>query len=370
MQIVVIIIGTISNIKPCMNNMKTVISIVGARPQFIKLSPLSKRFIDNFNEIILHTGQHYNDNMSNKIFNDLKIKKPDYNLNIGSASHGEQTGKMIIEIEKIIIKTKPDVVIVFGDTNSTLAGALVASKLNIPSIHIEAGLRSFNMQMPEEINRITADHICSYLFAPTQTAINNLENENLGVRSYLTGDIMVDTLWGNLENALTSSESMKKYNLTKNNYFLLTLHRPYNVDNPKKLINILERLSSLPQKIVFPVHPRTRNTLKDNKINLSGILFIEPQGYLDFLNLQYNAEKILTDSGGVQKEAYILHKPCITLRSETEWVETITEGWNKLLNVEDFSLNEITDFNPTHKPINLFGENPTDKMLEIIKRIL
>lgn len=344
-----------------------IVSIVGARPQFIKLAPLSKEIRKYHQEIIVHTGQHFDDTMSKTFFDDLKIPQPDYNLEISGGNHGEQTGNMLQKIENVLINDKPDLVIVFGDTNSTLAGSLAAVKLGIKTIHIEAGLRSFNRAMPEEINRIISDHTSDYLFAPTAFAIENLEREGLGEKSYLTGDIMVSSL--------DYARSIVLFNNKSNvfdNYYLLTLHRPYNVDDPKKLSRILELLNSLNNTIVFPVHPRTRQIISKNNVPVdSNIKLINPLGYIDFIALQLNAEKIITDSGGIQKEAYILQKPCVTLRSETEWIETVKSGWNMLLNVETDNeiVEKIVTFVPPIEHPDLFGNNVSVKMVKIINDI-
>lgn len=344
-----------------------IISVVGARPQFIKLGPFSKELRKHANEKIIHTGQHYDEKMSDLLFRDLDIPKPDYNLNIGSGLHGEQTGKMMGLIEEALIKEKPNYVVVFGDTNSTLAGALAAAKLNIPTVHIEAGLRSFNREMPEEINRIVADHTSNYLFAPTSTAIINLQKEGLTKKSFLTGDIMVDSLKNNLAKAIELSDVESEIGITYP-FFLLTLHRPYNVDNPKNLSLILSKLGNIPSKIVFPVHPRTRNILESNNIRVAqNIILTEPCGYLDFIKLQWLSKKVITDSGGIQKEAYLLERPCITLRPETEWIETVENGWNILLDykLSDFE-NRVMQFNPQGKPPSVFGEDVAQKMVELI----
>jgi UDP-GlcNAc3NAcA epimerase len=347
-----------------------IFSIVGARPQFIKLAPLSARLGESHQEFIVHTGQHYDYAMSEQIFNDLGMRKPDIHLEIGSGSQASQTGKMMISLEQAMLQQKPDLIIVFGDTNSTLAGALAAAKLNIPIVHIEAGLRSYNKNMPEEINRIATDHISKYLFAPTPTAMNILSSEGLKQSSYLTGDIMVDTIKTNLEIALKKSTIICNLKLEGKEYNLLTLHRNYNVDDPAVLEHLLNGLGQLEEKVIFPVHPRTRKMLPGGDRLPVNIEIVEPQGYLDFIVLENYAKRILTDSGGIQKEAYILRKPCITLRTETEWVETVEERWNLLINPANNGIaSKINNFNPPEKQNEVFGNNVTEKMIDIINSI-
>jgi UDP-GlcNAc3NAcA epimerase len=347
-----------------------IFSIVGARPQFIKLAPLSAKLKGLHDEVIVHTGQHYDYAMSEKIFEDLGIRKPDIHLEIGSGSHASQTGDMMIKLEAAMIERKPDAVIVFGDTNSTLAGAMAASKLNIPIIHIEAGLRSYNRAMPEEINRIVADHISAYLFVPTQTAADILKREGLEKNTFLTGDIMVDTMESNLKIALKKSTVVADLKLDNIEYSLLTLHRNYNVDDAGILESLLNQLGELGEKIIFPVHPRTRKMLPSSYIIPSTIQLVDPQGYLDFITLENSAKRIITDSGGIQKEAYILKKPCITLRTETEWVETVEEKWNLLVQPSDKEIaSKISTFKVPETQKEIFGSNVTDKMVDIINSI-
>ena len=342
-------------------------TIVGARPQFIKLAPFSEIIRNSCREVIIHSGQHFDDFMSNQFFKELNIPKPDYNLSIKSSLQGEQTAQMMIGIESILISEKPDVVVVFGDTNTTIAGALVASKLQIPVVHIEAGLRSFNRSMPEELNRIVTDHLSDLLLAPTRTAMKNLDNEGLKEISFLLGDIMVDSIHRFLLMARRSSDIISKLQLQRDNYYLLTLHRPYNVDNPDKLHYILSKLNELKKKIIFPIHPRTINTLKAlEKNQFKNISFIQPVGYLDMLILQEGSSKIITDSGGIQKEAYILKVPCVTLRPETEWIETVNDGWNLLFDTEVRDYSSIIDFLPAAEQKFSFGENVANKMVELI----
>jgi len=347
-----------------------IISIVGARPQFIKLVSLSREIRKSCQEIIIHTGQHFDNNMSKVFFDELNIPIPDINLGISGGDHGRQTGEMIIGLEKEIKRINPTHIIIYGDTNSTLAGSIVGSKLKIPIIHIEAGLRSYNRAMPEEINRIIADHASDYLFAPTGNALNNLYEEGLEKKSYLTGDLMVDTLLNNIRKA-KKSDIINRLKLDEGQYYLLTLHRPYNVDDPSKLNLLLNKLIELDAPIIFPAHPRTHRVIKDNNINTNNnVKLIKPVGYFDFLRLEEGSRKILTDSGGIQKEAYILKKPCITIRTETEWVETIEDGWNILASPNDENFSEkIISFHPQNKQRDVFGKNVAKRMLEIINSI-
>ena len=348
-----------------------IFSIVGARPQFIKLAPLSAALAAGAHqEFIVHTGQHYDYAMSEKIFIDLAIRKPDIHLEAGSGNQTLQVTEMMLKLEAAMIEKKPDVIIVFGDTNSTLAGALIAAKLNIPIIHIEAGLRSYNRTMPEEINRIVTDHVSKYLFAPTQIAVDNLNREGLGNSTFFTGDIMVDTMKNSIEIALAKSTAVKSLQLQNEVYNLLTLHRHYNVDDNKVLEHILNELGQLGEKIIFPVHPRTKKMLASAYTIPENIFLIGPQGYLDFIALEHAAKRIITDSGGIQKEAYILSKPCITLRTETEWVETVAEKWNLLINPAEKGIaSKILNFAVPAKQSNIFGENVTEKMIKAIEKI-
>lgn len=346
-----------------------VISVVGARPQFIKIAPLIKA-LDKHNlehrtqkikHILVHTGQHYDLEMSHSFFQELSIPEPDYNLGVGSGSHSYQVGNMLINLEEVLLKEKPDVVLVYGDTNSTLAGALAAAKLQIPVGHIEAGLRSFNRKMPEEINRVLADHISDYLFCPTETAIRNLRNE--GIQSPMVinvGDVMYDAILDNIKLAEEKSNILQSLSLKPKEYYLTTVHRAENTDSKDNLIFIIESLQMLDLPVIFPVHPRTKETIKQyGNITMeqyNNILFTDPVSYLDMLILERNAKKILTDSGGVQKEAYFLKVPCITLREETEWVETVEDGWNILTGAKkDKIINAVKDFNLKRKQRKIFG---------------
>lgn len=347
-----------------------IFSIVGARPQFIKLAPLSKALFRFHQEMIVHTGQHYDYAMSEKIFIDLGIREPDIHLEINGGSPTSQITQMMLKLESAMVEFKPDLVIVFGDTNSTFAGAVISAKLNIPIVHIEAGLRSYNTSMPEEINRIVTDHVSKYLFAPTQTAVDILYHEGLGEKTSFTGDIMVDTIKNNLPVALEKSSIICDLKLENQKFCLLTLHRNYNVDEPQILEHILNELGKLDEKIIFPVHPRTRKMLDASYSVPANILITDPKGYLDFIVLENSADKIITDSGGIQKEAYILKKPCITLRTETEWVETVEEKWNLLINPSEKEIaSKIASYKLPATQKEVFGKNVSDKMIQIINDI-
>jgi UDP-N-acetylglucosamine 2-epimerase len=318
--------------RPGKNRMK-IISIVGARPQFIKAAALSRELRKRHQELLVHTGQHYDYAMSGVFFDGLEIPAPDANLEVGSGPHGAQTGAMLRAIEEVLMVHKPDRVLVYGDTNSTLAGALAASKLHIPVVHVEAGLRSFNRRMPEEINRIMADHLSDFLFCPSDTAVANLAAEGITSGVHQIGDVMLDVLnWAKERAGTRPPEILNQLQLKKQNYILATVHRSENTDDPKRLAGILEALNALADTVVFPVHPRTRKAITHGGNGHLGphIRMIEPVGYFDMVALSSGARLIMTDSGGVQKEAYWLGVPCVTLREETEWVETVQSGWNTL----------------------------------------
>jgi UDP-GlcNAc3NAcA epimerase len=316
--------------------------IVGARPQFIKLAPILKA-IERHNqnhpdrriqEILVHTGQHYDYEMSQVFFDELGLKAPDYHLDVGSGTHGYQTGEMLKHIEEVILKEKPDLVMVYGDTNSTLAGALAAAKLHIPIAHVEAGLRSFNRKMPEEINRVLTDHVSDLLFCPTQTAVENLRREGIEKGVHLVGDVMYDAVLLYLDLAEKKSEIMERLGLEPKSYALATVHRAGNTDQPERLRAIfegLERVAKEGLSVILPLHPRTRKQLNTLGMHLKKVQVLDPVSYLDMLVLEKNARAILTDSGGVQKEAFFFRVPCVTLRKETEWVETVETGWNTLV---------------------------------------
>ncbi|MBP9722248.1 MAG: UDP-N-acetylglucosamine 2-epimerase (non-hydrolyzing) [Gammaproteobacteria bacterium] len=347
------------------------LTIVGARPQFIKAAAFSRALINNsdlgIKEILLHTGQHFDENMSQIFFKELKIPAPDYNLQINNASHAEMTGQMLMAIEKVINKELPNAVLVYGDTNSTLAGALAAAKLHIPVIHIEAGLRSYNKNMPEELNRVVTDHISNLLFCPTEQAVINLKDENITNNVHLVGDVMHDTLELVRENNYVKLADLKKFNLESKEYIVLTLHRAENTDDLIRLKDLLNYVANFGQnnklKIVFPIHPRTKKLCESKNIDLSGFDLCEPFGYFYMQALLQHAAYIFTDSGGLQKEAYFHRVPCVTLRDETEWGETIDHGWNRLWTQKEYKpRTEILDYN--------INNQVSKKILTIIKDFL
>lgn len=352
--------------------MKKIITIVGARPQFIKVAPVSRILRKTYQEILVNTGQHYDFKMSGVFFDELQIPRPDYNLEVGSHSHGKQTGIMLESIEEVLLKEKPDGVLVYGDTNSTLAGALAASKLHIPIFHVEAGLRSYNKLMPEEINRIMTDHLSSLLFAPTGRAVHNLSLENIREPVRLSGDVMYDAVRYNYGIA-RDKFNINMFGQSKGSYYLCTIHRAENTDHPAKLKAIIDSLISLDMPVILPLHPRTHKILKDldliEKIQrYQNIQLIEPVTYLEMIILEMEAKGIITDSGGVQKEAYFAKVPCYTLREETEWVETVETGWNTLVNPFSMELgNLIRQKNMSNYIENLYGDgNASQKIVDEI----
>ena len=336
-----------------------IVTIIGARPQFIKAAVVSRAIKAHnaqstsiIEEVIIHTGQHYDPNMSEIFFEEMNIPKPNYNFNINGKSHGKMTGEMLFSIEDVLLETKPDWVLIYGDTNSTLAGALAAAKLKIPVAHVEAGLRSFNRQMPEEINRLIADHVSSLLLPPTQTAVNNLVNEGIEKNLENVGDVMYDASLFYREESKNKSKILKDLNLKKGNFILSTCHRAENTDDINRLKNILEGLAEVSKdtSIILPLHPRTKAIIENNGLQeLTNLLtVIEPVSFLDMIQLEENAKMIITDSGGVQKEAYFFKVPCITIRDETEWVETVEAGWNKIVGADKTRIIDAvqtTDFN-------------------------
>ena len=344
--------------------MKKILSVIGARPQFIKHAPMQLELQKYFNAVTIHTGQHYDKNMSDVFFNELRIPPPDFLFDIGgSKPQGEQTGIMMTEIEKVCMQEKPDAFLIYGDTNSTLAGALVGAKISIPIIHIEAGLRSFNRSMPEEVNRIVADEFSTLLFCPTKQAIENLKKEGINHAGiFLSGDVMCDTL--NLV-----KDKIKR--LCAEPYYFTTLHRPYNTDEKDRLKSILTVLNSLDKIVIFPIHPRAVSRMSSfglERNDYPNIRFIEPIGYVESLSYQKYADAIITDSGGMQKEAYMLRKKCITVRSETEWIETLNNGWNTLVfdHVDDIK-NKLKNSPGEYIP-DIYGTgNAANEIVKIIK---
>ncbi|WP_343634407.1 UDP-N-acetylglucosamine 2-epimerase (non-hydrolyzing) [Fluviicola sp.] len=350
-----------------------IVTVLGARPQFIKAAVVSSAFREHFEEILVHTGQHYDPNMSDVFFEELHIPNPKYHLNIGSGPHGEMTGAMLTAIEKVLETEKPDFVLVYGDTNSTLAGALAASKMLIPVIHVEAGLRSFNKAMPEEQNRILTDHLSELLFAPTQTAVKNLHREGIHQGVHLVGDVMYDGILHFREIARQKSSILADLGLAEKEYILCTIHRAENTNDPERLKSIVSGLNAVLEKIVLPLHPRTQKYLQSYGIRLADhIQVIDPLGYLDIVMLESAAKKIVTDSGGIQKEAFFLGIPCITLREETEWVETVENGWNTLVGADEQKIvGAITGFNPAEERSDYFGTgNAAAEMVAVIRNTL
>lgn len=354
-------------------------TVIGARPQFIKAAAVSRAIAEHnrlapgdahFTEIIIHTGQHYDDDMSAIFFRELEIPEPAYNLNIGSGTHGQQTGEMLAAIEKVLIAENPDWVLVYGDTNSTIAGALAAAKLHISIAHVEAGLRSFNRRMPEEINRVVTDHLSSILFCPSQIAVNNLTDEGILKGVNIVGDVMADALQFAVSKVQSKTDIKEKFHLQHGTYLLATIHRAENTDNKERLQNIINALNSLEETIVLPIHPRTRKILNGMNCRIKPhIRIIDPVGYFDMTALEKSARMILTDSGGIQKEAYWLNVPCITLRDETEWLETVEKGWNKLTGANPTAIiDAVQNFKPPDEHLSLYGDSHTAE--KIIKMIL
>lgn len=324
-----------------------VVTIMGARPQFVKAAMVSRalRVAGSIREVLVHTGQHFDANMSDVFFNELEISLPAYNLGIGGGRHGENTGRMIEAIEKVLLDENPDWVLVFGDTDSTLAAAIVAAKLLIPLVHVEAGLRSFNRAMPEEINRILTDHCSALLIAPSETAVANLKQEGIaGPHVQLVGDVMYDAALHFARRANERTSILEILGLTRGSYVLCTAHRKENVDHAEKLAGIFSGLSSSRRSVILPLHPRTRGSLTAFGINIpDNVRIIDPVGYLDMIVLESNAAVIVTDSGGIQKEAFFHGVPCVTLREETEWVELVEAGVNQLVGTDPGAIASALD---------------------------
>ncbi|SYZ74200.1 UDP-N-acetylglucosamine 2-epimerase homolog [Candidatus Zixiibacteriota bacterium] len=356
-----------SKIKPLL------VSFVGARPQFIKIAPLAHNLRSKFRHIIVHSGQHYDKLMSEIFFNDLSIPHFKYNLSVGSGLHGQMTAAMMTRLEKLLLKIRPDMLLVYGDTNSTLAGAITAAKLHIPIGHIEAGMRSFRLDMPEEVNRRLTDHVSKLLFCPTPQSIVNLKNEGITEGIIHCGDLMYQLLEENLPLIYENRKILSQYNLAPGEYLLLTMHRAGNVDDLSRFRQIVDIINDLKYAIIFPIHPRTLKNLRRyrlyGKMTASRkIIITPPQSYLNNLSLIYNARAVLTDSGGVQKEAVFLGTPCLTLREETEWVETLNQG-NTLVGLSRTKINRALS-RPSAavgpRPYRIKGKRPSDLIISAL----
>lgn len=347
-----------------------VLTVVGARPQFVKAVMVSRALRKSHREILLHTGQHYDDGMSAQFFRELNLAEPDYHLGVGSGSHAEQTGQMLVGIEAAITHEKPDLVLVYGDTNSTLAGALAAAKTEVPVAHVEAGCRSHDRSMPEEINRVVTDHLSSLLFCPTERTVANLEREGITSGVHYVGDVMFDLLLEQLPKAEAQSGILQALGLTPGGYLVVTIHRAANTDQAERLAGILEVLEALEEPVIFPVHPRTRKAIAGLRFSPNPLVrLIDPVGYLDMLILIRRARLVLTDSGGIQKEAFFLGTPCLTFRETTEWAETVEAGWNKLVGLHrETVLSEVRSWKPRGMPPDgLFGDGrAAERIAEIL----
>lgn len=345
--------------------MKKIVSIVGARPNFIKLSALCPLLEKNFNHIIVHTGQHYDYGLSKSLFLELHIKKPNYNLLVRSGTHAAQTATILLRAEKVIKDEKPDLVIVYGDTNSTLGGALVASKLNIPVAHVEAGERCGNLTVAEEVNRIVVDHISDLLFASSQEGLKNLKKENLE-NAFFTGDLMIDSA---KQTHINANQILKTFNLNNKKYLYATLHRAENTTGPEVIKMIINILNDIGYKIILSLHPRTAKVLKDTKISTAdfqNIIFVKPQPYKNSLALIKSAKFVITDSGGIQKEAFHFKTPCVVLRGEIEQKELVKSGWTYLVNPRkdlNYLKNIIEKFSPPNSHPNFYGRGTASKVI-------
>lgn len=348
-----------------------IISVVGARPQFVKAFPVSRALREQHEEVLVHTGQHYSEAMSDVFFAELDIPTPEYNLGVGSDTQGKQTGAMVTHFGELTERENPDVILVYGDTNSTLASAIVAAKTDARLAHVEAGLRSYNRAMPEEINRVLTDHVSDLLFAPTQRAVENLSNEGIG-NAHLTGDVMYDAILWARSQAAEHSTVLTEHGLTDGKYILATVHRQANTDDRERLESIMTALCDAEREVVLPVHPRTMERLETYGLREQvekAITLIEPVGYVDFVRLLDGAERVATDSGGVQKEAFFLDTACVTFREETEWVETIDAGWNVLVGADERAIaRELTRPVELPEKPELYGDgDAAERMVGIIE---
>jgi UDP-GlcNAc3NAcA epimerase len=331
--------------------------VIGNRPQFVKAAAVSRRLREGSEEVIVHTGQHYDDELSRIFFEELGVPAPDRELNAGGGTNTAQTARILAGLEPVLHELEPSMVLVYGDTNSTLAGALAAAKAGIPVGHVEAGMRSFDRSMPEELNRVLTDHASDLLLCSTETAMENLEREHAVGEAHLVGDVMADVSLAFREIAEDRSRILDALGVEGGSYLVVTAHRPGNVDRPERLERLVELVAALPEPVVFPVHPRTRARLEDAGLMeaLQGVKVVAPLGYLDFLKLTRHARAVLTDSGGVQKEAYLLGVPCVTLRDTTEWVETVNAGWNVLVDLDRDRALAALDRSPPAKRPELYG---------------
>jgi UDP-N-acetylglucosamine 2-epimerase len=333
-----------------------ILTVVGARPQFVKAAPVSRVLRQRHTEFLLHTGQHYDDAMAGRFFRDLGLPRPDCDLGVGSGTHGDQTARMLVGVERAIAEWGPDLVLVYGDTNSTLAGTLAAAKLGVPIAHVEAGLRSFDRTMPEEINRVVADQLSALLFCPSEAAARNLSREGMTSGVHIVGDVMIDQLEA-VRDQIARSTILEELGLEERGYLLATVHRAATVDDPSQLASVLAAFGRCGRPVVFPVHPRTRAALEARGAQPNGpVRMVPPVGYLDMLRLQRSARAVITDSGGVQKEAYWLGVPCVTLRDRTEWGETVEAGWNVLAGTDpDRIVDAVQRLSPPSARPSLYG---------------
>lgn len=349
----------------------SVLTVVGARPQFIKAFAVSQVLRPEHSELLVHTGQHYDEELSDVFFEDLDIPEPDFNLGIGSATHGQQTAAMLEGIEQIVDQHEPDAVLLYGDTNSTLAGAIAASKLDPVVVHVEAGLRSYNREMPEEINRVLTDHASDLLFAPSESAAETLRQEGITEGVHVVGDVMYDAILWARDVARERSGVLERINVSAGRYVLATVHRAENTDDEANLNEIITGLATVPHPVVLPVHPRTESRLKEYGMwekATDTLEVIEPVGYLDFVRLLDGASRVATDSGGVQKEAFYLDTPCVTMREETEWVETVECGWNVLVGANRQTIErELIAAEPPEEKSSPYGDgNAADRIVELL----
>jgi UDP-N-acetylglucosamine 2-epimerase len=347
-----------------------IVSVVGARPQFIKAAVVSRQLRCRHQEILVHTGQHYDPQLSDVFFSELGLPAPDHHLGVGSASHGRQTAQMLERLESVLLEERPDRVLVYGDTNSTLAGALAAANLNLPLAHVEAGLRSYARHMPEELNRVLTDHCADILLCPTAVAVDNLAREGVTAGVHLVGDVMYDSLLLQIGDGRADASLLAPWSVVAGEYVLATVHRAANTDDPARLDSILRALGALTHPVLFPLHPRTRKVMVASGLSPApNLRLLEPLGYRDMLTLERHARCILTDSGGVQKEAFFLGVPCVTLREETEWPETVEYGWNVLAGADvDRILAAAGRPPPAEKPPALFGDgHAAEKIVRILE---